>query len=190
MHSTVKDLPRVAFWLVPRLEDREKLQAIIVALAARFSAPAFVPHVTVCSCWRTVQQRELAVLAGLADCCQPITMRMLGLACKDRLTQTLFVQLQKNAAITRLHEMILASLSLPAGNEFEPHMSLLYQNFSVAVRETLVRENHLNMQKVRFDELWAVAIPGQLESLDNFVNWQTLLTCRLDSSLLPATIDT
>ncbi|MDH3453657.1 MAG: hypothetical protein OEL80_00815 [Desulfuromonadales bacterium] len=99
MLSVSGHLPRVAFWLVPRLEERRKLQPIITELAGRFSAPAFVPHVTVYSCWRTAQRRELAVMAGLAASCRPIAMGQLGLACKDRLAQTLFVQLQNNPAM-------------------------------------------------------------------------------------------
>jgi hypothetical protein len=181
LRSTSKLLPRVAFWLVPQLEERKKLQSLIVELAERFSAPVFVPHVTVYSCWRSDQQRELAVIAGLADNCQPITMALLGLAEKDRLTQTLFCELQKSTALTRLSHSLGEGISRSAGHDLEPHLSLLYQNLPASVRETLVHETMIPLQEIRCDELWAVAIPGQLNAPDDFRGWQTLLIRRLDS---------
>lgn len=181
LRSTSKQLPRVAFWLVPQLEERKKLQSLIVELAERFSAPVFVPHVTVYSCWRTAQQRELAVIAGLAGNCQPITMALPGLAEKDRLTQTLFCELQKSVALTRLFHSLEEGLLPSAGRELEPHLSLLYQNLPASVREALVRETMIPLQEIRCDELWAVAIPGQLNAPDDFRGWQTLLIRRLDS---------
>lgn len=182
-------LPRVAFWLVPQRQERVKLQSLIVGLAQQFSAPVFVPHVTVYSCCRTPQQRELTVMAGLINSCRPVTMRPIGLAGKDRLTQTLFVKLDKNAAMIELYQSLHAGVSQPSSYDLEPHLSLLYQYLPTAVRESLVRESLVSLREIRFDELWAVAIPKQLKSLDAFDGWQPLLICRLASSPIADTIN-
>lgn len=188
MHGDISELPRVAFWLVPRRQERAILQSIIVALANRYSVPAFVPHVTVYTCKRTQEQRELAVMAGLARRCRPFAMQRLGLSGKDRLTQALFASLQQDAAIVELSQLMRAGVPLPSNYHIEPHLSLLYQNISEAERETLVQEIQIPLRKISFDELWAVAIPDQLNTLDDLDDWQNLLICRLDSRLFPDTI--
>lgn len=129
-------------------------------------------------------------MAGLAESCQPVTTVLHGLTCENRLTQTLFVQLQKNAEISGLFQSLHAGVSQPADYKLEPHLSLLYQKLPAYVREMLVHETPIPLQEITLDELWAVAISEQLESLDDFSGWQTLLICRLDSSPLQATIDT
>ena len=100
MQATSRYLPYAVFWLLPQIEERRKIQTIITALAERFSAPQFVPHVATYSCWRSAQLRELAVMAGLAAVCRPIVMGSLGLASQDRLIQAMHVQCPINPAIT------------------------------------------------------------------------------------------
>lgn len=183
-------LPRIAFWLVPRAHDRAMLQSIIVSLAKRYAAPVFVPHVTVYSCKRTQEQRELLVMAGLARRCRPFEMQCLGLSGKDRLTQVLFVSLQKDASTVALSRSLHADVPQPSNYKFEPHLSLLYQNISADDRDPLVRDIQIPLRKIIFDELWAVAIPDRLETLDDLGGWQNLLICRLDSAPFPDTIST
>jgi len=184
-----KYLSRVAFWLVPRRQQRQKLQTLILALAERFSAPVFVPHVTFYSCRRSEQQHELAVMAALAGSCPAVTLGTVGIAGKDRLTQALFVELTADPVIRNLHLALHGSLPHPCGYDLTPHLSLLYQRLPTAVREELVRATTLPWQVLHFDELWAVAIPEQLETLDDCAGWQPLVTCRLASAPFVDTID-
>lgn len=181
MQTDIRYLPRVAFWLVPRRHDREKLQSHITSLALRYSAPIFVPHVTVYSCRRTLSQRELALAAGLARTCRPIVLNALGLSGKTRLSQTLFIRLQENAALLELNRSLHRGVEQPSNYKLDPHLSLLYQDIPVDVRETLTRDISVPLAKISFEELWAVAIPDQLNAIGDFDGWQNLLICRLDS---------
>lgn len=175
MHGVIKELPRVAFWLVPSRHERAILQSIIVSLADRCSAPAFVPHVTVYTCARTQEQRELAVMAGLARRCRIFSMQRLGLSCKGFLTQALFASLQEDTATIELSQLLHAGVPQPSNYRLEPHLSLLYQNISVTDREVLAQDIQIPLLKINFDELWAVAIPDQLMTLDDLDGWQNLL---------------
>ena len=107
-------------------------------------------------------------MAGLAASCRPIAMGQLGLACKDRLAQTLFVQLQNNPALTALCHSLGNGISQSPAYQLVPHLSLLYQKLPAPVREALMREILVPMRQISFDELWAMAIPGQLKSLHDF----------------------
>lgn len=181
-------MPRVAFWLVPRQWERKILQDLIADLADRFSAPKFIPHVTIYSCHRSVSQGELAIMAGLAGLCPPVTLRTDGLASRDRLTQALFVKLNSAKTLGRLRQALQKELPQSSANEFIPHVSLLYQFLPASVHTRLAREIKFPMQEIRFDQIWAVAIPETIHSVENLSGWQTLLSCRLASSVIVDTI--
>lgn len=187
---TLVDLPRVAFWLVPCCQEREVLQSLIADLARCFSAPVFVPHVTVYSCRRTPGQGELTVMAALAGSCRPVAARPAGLACTGRLTQALFARLKDIPEISGLSRALHAGVPLPSGYELMPHLSLLYQKLPASARETLVREVALCLPEIRFDTLWAVAIPEQLRNLGDLHGWRPLVISRLDSKGIVDTLDT
>ena len=190
MQNNREYLPRVAYWLVPRHPHREKLKTLIGALAERFSAPVFVPHVTVYSCRRSAQQQELAAMAALASQFAAVTLCPTGLASQDNLSQALFLKLREESSIRGLCQSLHAAVAHPSGYELAPHVSLLYQMLPVRVREELVRETSIPLPNILFDELWAVAIPGQLRQQGDFGGWQPLLICRLASGLIDGTIET
>jgi hypothetical protein len=181
-------LPRVAIWLVPRQPDCTILQTLIADLAGRFSAPEFIPHMTIYSCRRSLLQEELAVTAALARSCLPLTLSTNGLAFRDRLTQTLFVSLSSDKNLHWLRDSLQNKLPQTSIHNFEPHVSLLYQFLPGPVREKLTREIRLPLQEISFDQIRAVAIPETMDTTENLSGWQTLLSCRLASKTIVDTI--
>jgi hypothetical protein len=177
-------LPRVAIWLVPRQPERDILQAVIAALADRFSAPEFVPHATIYSCRRSTPQTELAVTAALARHCPPLTLRTAGMTFTDRLTRAFFVRLSSGKTLQWLRKALQTELRQTSIEDFEPHLSLLYQVLPVSDRTQLIEKIRLPFDEIVFDQIWAVAIPETLNATENLTGWQTLLHCRLDSSAI------
>jgi len=182
-------LPRVAFWLVPQYEDRYKLSRQIDSLAERFSSPCFVPHVTLYSCFRSPDQQELAHFARLAGTFETISMRVKALDSRDRIAQALYLDLMQNDDASQLYRALHECVPRPSNYQFRPHLSLLYQHLSEDDCKTLQRDLTILVEEISFNELWAVAIPARLASLEDFYGWQTLLICRLDSLPGTATIN-
>jgi hypothetical protein len=172
-------LPRVAIWLVPREPERKILQSLIAGLATRFSAPEFVPHVTVYSCQRSSPQKELAITAALAARCPPLTLRPLGLACSDRLTQAFFVRLASDETLQWLRNSLQKELPCSSAGDFAPHLSLLYHVLPLADRVKLAEETRFSFREIIFDQIWTVAIPGAITAAEHLSGWQTLFSCRL-----------
>ena len=106
----------------------------------------------------------------------------------DKLTETLFVNFQKNEEIKDIHSQLHVNIHSASRYELHPHLSLLYQKLTAQERDLLIEETAIDLQSIQFNELWAVAIPEQLNSLDGFRGWQTLLTCRLAPRKNVATI--
>lgn len=183
MNNNPSLLPRLAIWLVPRQPERGILQALIADLADRFSAPGFVPHATVYSCRRSPLQNELAITAALARHCPALTLCTAGTASRDRLTRACFVRLGSNTTLRWLRQSLQNKLPPTAADDFEPHVSLLYQNLPETDRAKLAKEIWLPFDEICFDQIWAVAIPETIKGPENLTGWQTLLSCRLDSSV-------
>jgi 2'-5' RNA ligase len=176
-------LPRVAFWLVPRLQERLLLGKIIASFAQQYSSPEFLPHVTLCSCDRSEARQELKLLASLAKSCAPFSMSVEASGSSDRLAQAFFLGLRKCEEAECLSQSFAAEVACAANYSFEPHLSLVYQNLPVAERNKLTTGWSSPLQTICFDQLWAVAIPAQIKTLQDFYGWQPLLACQLDSSL-------
>lgn len=189
MSGPLENLPRVAFWLVPSRQERQTLQSQIVKLSDRFKAPVFVPHVTVYSCRRTPEQKELAVLAALAGSCQPFAVRPAGLACSDRLTQALSIRLPAHPSMVRLSRALHAQVAQPSAYHLAPHLSLLYRELAVGDQDILLREVPLCVAEISFDSLWAVAIPERISTWNDLYGWQPLLILRLDSGGIAGRLD-
>lgn len=181
-------LPRVAIWLVPQYPERRLLQERIRSLASRYSGPVFVPHMTLYSCHRTPQQQELAVLARIARSRSPLLFETEDYACGSSLTKAFYLRLMSSPAAEELQGALHRELPRPSTYQFEPHVSLLYQELSQSAQAELLQETRLRHEDIRFDQLWAVAIPERLRSAGNLSGWQTLLTCRLASEAIAATL--
>ncbi len=119
---------------------------------------------------------------------QPVVMAAGSLYGSARLTQALFVELDLPQDAAAINAWLQRSVPLPSTYTFQPHLSLLYEQVSDAERKKLRDEINLGMELIVFDELWAVAIPGQLKSREDLVGWQVLLTCRLAPGTNPGNL--
>jgi hypothetical protein len=170
---------KVAYWLVPQWQQRQELQSLVVKLAERFAAPVFVPHLTVHSCRRSIQQHELEIMVNIACRYPAVTVPPEGIASTNSLARTLFIKFPEIAPLRSLFQRFHDLVPNQSVFEWVPHLSLLYQSLPASVRETLVRETSLPLQDILFDELWAVAIPEEIRILKDFKGWQPLVICRL-----------
>ena len=174
-----KPLTRVAFWLLPERKIRKRLFQDIIQLANCFEAPIFLPHVTLYSCPRSSEQAELALLARLGRITKPFSLKVVALQSSHRLTQTLFLKLRQNTEASRLHRALHAGVPSASDYRFGPHLSILYQTISRQERKELLAQVEIPCGQLLFDELRAVAIPESLQRLEDFHDWQPLLSVRL-----------
>lgn len=172
-------LPRVAFWLMPDVATRQRLLSRMAVLADAYTGPRFAPHVTLYSAARSPDSRELDLLVALSRQSEPLRLHVAGTGTTEILAKTLYLELEAHPTLTYLHQALHTGVSHPSSYRLDPHLSLLYQDLSRVDRERLVQEQLPPCTTVRCDELRAVAIPEQLDSLNAFSGWETLLSVRM-----------
>lgn len=180
-HSHHNELNRVAFWLVPQRPGRMELSKVICGLAHKFSSPIFEPHVTVYSCLRSSEQTELKILAKLAQQRSSFVCQVTDICVTDRLTHALYLHLNAPSTAYQIYESFHHQVPKPSNYVFEPHLSLVYAHLNDFNQNDLIAKTIVAQRQICFDQLWAVAIPDKIQSMDDCVGWQTLLTCRLQS---------
>lgn len=180
-HSHHNELNRVAFWLVPHRPVRVELSKVIVRLSQKFSSPIFEPHVTVYSCLRSSGQTELNILAKLAQQRAPFVCQVTDISVSDRLTQALCLHLNAPSTAYQIYESFHHQVPRPSNYVFEPHLSLVYAHLNGINQNDLMAKTIVAQRDICFDQLWAVAIPDKIQSMDDCFGWQTLMTCRLQS---------
>ncbi|RNC72713.1 MAG: hypothetical protein ED859_01770 [Desulfuromonadales bacterium] len=173
--------PRFSVFLVPAADDGRWAEGVISELASRYDAPSFEPHVTVYG-GPYAEDADLEplrrVLTDVAAETGPITLHVAGLGVTEEYFRTLFVAFDEELCLRRLHEAVKGAVICDSGYELVPHLSLLYAEMPLAVKEMAARTVALDRREMRFDEVKIVA-PDPVTGWSDAKRWQTLFRVRL-----------
>lgn len=169
----------IAFWLVPVERQKEFFASAIRALAARFDAPVFEPHVTLHG-GAMEEERAVELLERIAASTAPLQLQMGEIAFSEKYTKTLFVQLRATAGADALSAAFAQAAGSKSGYHFDPHLSLLYHEMPMREKEALAREIEIPFQDVSCDALKAVSIPAEISAREDVQAWRPLAERRLE----------
>jgi 2'-5' RNA ligase len=115
----------VSLWLTPQGEMRRRLCALIRALARRYGAPVFAPHVTLLA-GLAGGAAEVLSRARSAVTARPFEVRLLGPEAGDSYFRCLYLRVQPSPELLALHERLREAFGRSPEPPFFPHLSLLY----------------------------------------------------------------
>lgn len=152
-----------AVWLVPGGEARERLRALIEALARETGGPAFAPHLTLVGGLRGDGGELAAKLVGLGPALRPVELRMQGPAIGDTYHQCVFLDVAPTEPLAGLRGAVQAALGA-RDSAFRPHVSLVYGDLPAERRRVIAADPRVVSlgQEVCWAErleLWAVEGP-------------------------------
>ncbi len=162
----------IAFWLMPAAREQRFFATLIRNLALRFDAPIFEPHLT-------LHDGKLQASVA-ADALQKIpTQRSYQLQIKEidfseAFTRTLFVRFSPSDSLIELRDAIGETLRLPAADNFDPHLSLIYKDLPLSEKEDLARATKIPWRVVSFDALAVIAHPPEINSRADVQAWRIL----------------
>jgi 2'-5' RNA ligase len=168
----------MTYWLCPAEPRRRGLAAIIRDLAARFEAPVFEPHVTLCV---TSANRENPnkVLMDVMSQRHEYRLAIRGLDYSDKFTKTLFLQFAPDPDLARLSQDLKRASASPTDYELNPHLSLLYKDMDQETKRGLAASIALPFTDVIFDRVKAVIAPATISSPKDVEAWRVVAERRL-----------
>lgn len=167
----------IAFWLMPAREEKAFFAGLIAQLGARFDAPVFEPHVTLFG-GAIDQESALERLKGTAAASSACQLEIDQISISEAYTKTLFVQFRASPGASSLS----AALSSECGDyHFDPHLSLLYKDMGLAMKEHLAREIQPPFERVSFDALKVITCPAEIRRRKDVEAWRTLCEQRLQA---------
>ncbi|WP_129346566.1 2'-5' RNA ligase family protein [Sorangium cellulosum] len=152
-----------AVWLVPGGAARERLRALIEALARETGGPAFAPHLTLVGGLRGDGGELAAKLVALGPALRPVELRMQGPAVGDAYHRCVFLDVARTEPLAGLRGAVQAALGAK-DSAFRPHVSLVYGDLAAERRRAIAADPRVVSlgQEVCWAErleLWAVAGP-------------------------------
>jgi hypothetical protein len=170
---------KVSFWLVPAEEDRAFFQEVVDTLARDYVAPAFTPHVTIYSGEYTPEESPTELLEKATQGVQGFSLKVEQLLYTDEFTKSLFVQFYQNPILSQLSETLRRHSKQPSDFALNPHLSLIYQHLSEAVKKNLITNLSLPKSEVLFTEVRAISTPNKVKGAQDVETWEVICIRKL-----------
>ena len=160
----------IAYWLLPEASARERLAKIISALAARFDAPHFIPHVTL-----FVAPDDSCLAAKVVSRIPriEITLTVTGISYSEKFTRTLFVRFAPSEPLQQLSDT-LAALTHARRSAIDPHLSLLYKHATTLTKRELAASLRLPFDHICFDSVCAMRCASPTRNAADVGAWKLL----------------
>lgn len=139
-----------SLWLRPFGDIAFSLQQRINKLSDTYGSPSFEPHVTLLSGMRYGETELIQLTDTLAGALEPFNIVLTSAGYKNAYYQSLFVHVKKSDELMNAHHTARQLFGYDAGEEFMPHLSLMYGDFSQEEKERILsimgREFHLRFR--------------------------------------------
>jgi len=145
-----------SFFLTPAPEEFRRLSRTIHDLSARFSSPAFEPHLTIYGGRTTDPERLLPVLEAAAEGVAPFALQVRGVEYTEEFFKSFFIRFEEHPSLLTIHDRIRDAMEADSGYRLMPHLSLLYADLPEEVKEPLSREISPG-REIFFDEVKLVS---------------------------------
>ena len=168
----------IAYWLIPSEPAHSFFQRMINDLARRCDAPIFEPHVTIHVGADRADAAKNALGAAAREC-KLIGLEPLGIDQSDAFIKTLFMQFAASEELSKMIEIIRKAANDWSHYELKPHLSLLYKNLLVAIRNELAASINVPLSEVTFDAIKAVRCVSPTESGADVEAWRVVAAASL-----------
>jgi hypothetical protein len=164
----------VSYWLVPAAAERAVFQDLITTLARRYSAPTFVPHVTLYSGESPPDERPLELMAQVLHAVHVVQLQVDRILYTAEFTKTLFVQLHPSPVLSQLTDALRHLSAMPSAYVLNPHLSLLYTPMGESEQRHLAETISLSLSTVLCDAVWAIASSGVTRTAADVTRWEVV----------------
>lgn len=141
---------KYSLWLRPFGDVAFSIQQRINKLSDKYGSPRFEPHVTLISGLRYGETELIQLTKTMAGSLKPFDILLTKAGYRDKFYQSLFVHVKKSEALMNAYHTALQLFDIEEGEEFVPHLSLMYGDFSQEEKERILsvmgREFHIRFE--------------------------------------------
>lgn len=141
---------KYSLWLRPFGDIAFSIQQRINNLSEKYGGPSFEPHVTLISGLRYGETELIHLTKTLAGSMKPFEVLLTKAGYRDKYYQSLFVHIKKNEELMSAYRTALHLFDIEEQEEFIPHLSLMYGDFSQEEKERILsvmgREFHIRFE--------------------------------------------
>ncbi len=121
-----------------------------------------------------MHRADLTEIALADAACEdkPIRLKPVGIEQSDEFVKTLFVQLELNAELRQMNEIIRNAAQDSLQYQLKPHLSLLYKNMAAATRRELAASIKVPFSEISFDRIKAVRCVSPTQSRADVEAWR------------------
>ncbi len=154
-------------WLIPTAYQRDALFEIISDLSTQYGSPCFQPHLTI-GCGSLARPEQLGKIAEEAcDSISPLTLPVKGIEHSSFYYKCVYLALESNPELALCFRKLAALPDTPLDFELQPHISLIYREISLEVRQKLVDQIKLDFETVVFDGIqFVLQVAGKTGDAD------------------------
>lgn len=158
-------------WLVPQKNDEQYLKKIINKLARDYSAPLFIPHLTLFTETNFSLEKLQQIIDAVFKHQQPFEITKTGIGQSDYFWKTVFLEFELNETLRRLFESISEKTDPGDISLFKPHISLIYKTLTKEERMRIT-ESIQSKNKFILDRVF-VTIPKEGDNdFSDIENWR------------------
>lgn len=160
---------KYSLWLRPFGDVAFSIQQRIEKLSEKYNSPSFEPHVTLLSGMRYGETELVQLTDTLAGALSPFDILLTKAGYRDKFYQALFAHVKKSDALMNAYRTALQLFDCEEHEEFIPHLSLMYGNFSQEEKERILsiigREFHIRFQVHSLLLVKTEGMPDQWEKI-------------------------
>lgn len=127
-----------AIWIIPPDPLYSYLQKIIIELTEEYGSPVFEPHLTLLSGITEDLPTIVEKMTSIASTGSPLELSLGPVSFSTTYFQSVLVRVNSTAPLLQLHLDILKTFGFETG-VFMPHMSLMYGDLPMPLREKIAQ---------------------------------------------------
>lgn len=158
-----------SLWIIPPPRLKKFLDKIILRLAKKYKSPKFEAHMTLLGSIDSDEKTILQKTRTLATRLKPFPLQLGEISFSTTYFQSVFVRVNSTAKLMEANLEAKKIFQL-SNNVFMPHISLLYGNNKMAVREKVVSE--IKLPDDKFFKAEEIAI---VPTTQNPAEWRYLV---------------
>ncbi len=166
-------MDRLSVWLVPSEKDETYLSSAIKKLAVDYSAPIFIPHLTLIGDLKINFYDLKSAIDKVFDDKKPFVIKKTKLNQSEQFFKTVFIEFELDDNLKKFFKLLSSKTNNIALETFKPHTSLIYKIMSDEEKFKIIKNINIK-NKFIIDRVFIVSPKEGDDDFMDVESWRIL----------------